>query len=193
MSNASMPPHGFVTVRGRGYRPDQVDAYLEALSDNRDAAWERAARLTVLAKEMEAEAVRVRQAVAELPPQTYETLGGNAGRLFQFVQEEAADLLDRTRREAQRQAAQAEADAERVLQEAREAADAIRAEADERAEQTLLAAQAEARRRPRRRPARDEDGARRGARRRTRGTSVRHRHARRTGPGVRRPLGRGRT
>ncbi|WP_143664194.1 DivIVA domain-containing protein, partial [Streptomyces murinus] len=39
-----MPPDGFATGRGRGYRPAQVDAYLEALSADRDAAWERAAR-----------------------------------------------------------------------------------------------------------------------------------------------------
>lgn len=32
MSNASVSPHGFEAVRGRGYRPDQVDAYAAALS-----------------------------------------------------------------------------------------------------------------------------------------------------------------
>lgn len=55
MSGASASPHGFATVRGRerGYRPEQVEACAAALSEERDAAWERAARLTVLAREME--------------------------------------------------------------------------------------------------------------------------------------------
>ncbi|MFI9254494.1 cellulose-binding protein [Streptomyces sp. NPDC053069] len=144
MSSASESPHGFVTVRGRGYRTDQVDAYLEALSYDRDAAWERAARLTVLAKDMEAEAARMREVVAQLPPQTYESLGGRARRLFQLVQEEAADLRERTRRESQRQIAQAEARADSARRKAHEAADALRAQADEHARRRLLSARAEA-------------------------------------------------
>ncbi|MFF9087300.1 DivIVA domain-containing protein [Streptomyces sp. NPDC014991] len=144
MSSAAMPPHGFVTVRGRGYRPDQVDAYLEALSEDRDAAWERAARLTVLAREMEEEAVRLRETVAQLVPQTYETLGEPARRLFQLALETAADLRERTRHETGQEVARAEERAEGVRREAREAADAVRAEADERARQCLLAARAEA-------------------------------------------------
>ncbi len=144
MSSASMPPHGFATVRGRGYRPEQIDAFLEALSDDRDAAWERAARLTVLARDMEAEAVRAREEVAQLVPQTYEALGDGARRLFQRVREEAADLLERTRRAAQEQIAQAESRGDRVRRAAAEAAEAIRAEADEHARRRLVAAQAEA-------------------------------------------------
>ncbi|MEV6834907.1 cellulose-binding protein [Streptomyces sp. NPDC051133] len=144
MSSASMPPHGFVTVRGRGYRPGQVDASLEALSRDRDAAWERAARLTVLAKEMEAEVVRLRETVARLAPQEYETLGDRARRIFQLVVQEAADLTEGTRRAAHEQVAQAEEYAEHLLRTTREAADALRAEADERARQLLLAARAQA-------------------------------------------------
>ncbi|MEU7425686.1 cellulose-binding protein [Streptomyces sp. NPDC040750] len=144
MSSATMPPHDFVTVRGRGYRPEQVEAYLEALSQDRDAAWERAARLTVLAKDMGAEAARMRDVVSRLTPQEYETLGEGARSLFQFVLEEAADLRERTRRAAREQVAQAEADAEDLLQEARKAADALCADADDRARRLLLAAGAEA-------------------------------------------------
>ncbi|MGW3203052.1 cellulose-binding protein [Streptomyces sp. NPDC001135] len=144
MSSASKSPHGFVTVRGRGYRTDQVDAYMEALSYDRDAAWERAARLTVLAKDMEAEAARMREVVAQLPPQTYEVLGGRARRLFQLVQEEAADLRERTRREAERQVAQAETRADSARRKAHEAADALRTQADEHARRRLIAARAEA-------------------------------------------------
>ncbi|MFG2603837.1 DivIVA domain-containing protein [Streptomyces sp. NPDC048514] len=144
MSSASMSPHDFAAVRGRGYRPDQVDAFLEALSQDRDAAWERAARLTVLAKDMEAEAARLRETVSQLEPQTYETLGEGARRLFQSVLEEAADLRKRTRRDVHRHLTQTEAHAEDLRREAQEAADALRADADEQARQLLLAAHAEA-------------------------------------------------
>jgi hypothetical protein len=144
MSSASVSPRGFVAVRGRGYRPDQVDAYAAAISQYRDAAWERAARLTVLAKDMEAEAERMRVAVSRLAPQTYEALGERAQRLFQLGVEEAAALRESARRAAEAEVAQAEACASGVLQGAREQADALRAEADERARQRLLAARAEA-------------------------------------------------
>nr|WSY54327.1 cellulose-binding protein [Streptomyces sp. NBC_00886] len=144
MSSASASPRGFVAVRGRGYRPDQVDAYAAALSQHRDAAWERAARLTVLAKDMEAEAERLRETVARLAPQTYETLGERAQRLFRLGEEEAAALRECARRAAQEQVAQAEARAASVLQAAQEHADALRAEVEERARQRLLAARAEA-------------------------------------------------
>ena len=86
MSSEPCSLHDFVVVKGRGYRPEQVDAYVDALFRDRDAAWERAARLTVLAKEMEAEAERLREEVAQLGPQTYEALGDQARRLFELVQ-----------------------------------------------------------------------------------------------------------
>lgn len=139
-----MTPHGFPTVRGRAYRPDQVDAYMEALSRDRDAAWERAARLTVLARDMGAEAARLREAVAQLAPQTYEILGEQAGRLYQLVLQEAAGVREHARREAHEQVAQAETCALGVRQAAQESADALRADAEERARECLLAARAEA-------------------------------------------------
>ncbi|MGW3359462.1 cellulose-binding protein [Streptomyces bungoensis] len=144
MSSAATTPHGLVTVRGRGYRPAQVDAFLEVLSQERDAAWERAARLTVLAKEMEAELARLGETVAALPPQTYESLGDQARRLYQLVLREAAEIRERARREAADQVARAEARALVVRREAREAADALRADAEERAVEHVRAAHAEA-------------------------------------------------
>ncbi|WP_043433621.1 cellulose-binding protein [Streptomyces pluripotens] len=144
MSSASISPHGFVTVRGRGYRPDRVDACMEALSQDRDAAWERAARLTVLARDMEAEVARLRETVTALAPQAYDTLGERARHVFQLVLDEAADVRERARHEAGQRLAQAEAEAEGVRQEGQEAAHALRAEADERCRQRLLAARAEA-------------------------------------------------
>ncbi|MFJ4472715.1 DivIVA domain-containing protein [Streptomyces sp. NPDC089424] len=144
MSSASVSSHGFAPVRGRGYRPEEVDAYIEALSEDRDAAWERAARLTVLAREMEEELEDLRETLAELPPQTYESLGEGARLLFQAAQDEAAAVRERARRETREQVAEAEAYADRVRRTAREEADALVAEVEERARQRVLAASTEA-------------------------------------------------
>jgi hypothetical protein len=144
MSSASVSPHGFVAVRGRGYRPEQVDAFTAALCLDRDAAWERAARLTVLAKQMQAEADRLRETVAQLTPQTYEALGERARRLFHLGEDEAAAVRERARREAHERVAQAEEDALNLRQKAQDDADALRAEAEDRARHRLLAARAEA-------------------------------------------------
>ncbi|MCX4990400.1 MULTISPECIES: cellulose-binding protein [unclassified Streptomyces] len=144
MSSTSVSPHGFVAVRGRGYRPEQVDAYAAALSRDRDAAWERAARLTVLAKDMEAESERLREAVTRLAPQTYEELGERARRIFQLGEEEAEALRDEARREARAAVEEAEAAGREVREAARAYADEVHAEAEERARQRLLAARGEA-------------------------------------------------
>ncbi|WP_328494552.1 cellulose-binding protein [Streptomyces sp. NBC_00414] len=144
MSSSPVSSQGFEAVRGRGYRPEQVDAYAAALSEGRDAAWERAARLTVLAREMESEALRLREVVAGLAPQTYETLGDRARRLFELGEEEAAALRQDALDEARRVVEEARAAAERVGEAARADADEVRGEADERARHRLLAAQAEA-------------------------------------------------
>ncbi|MFJ8083718.1 cellulose-binding protein [Streptomyces sp. NPDC096205] len=144
MSSASVSPHGFLAVRGRGYRPEEVEDFTAELCRDRDAAWERAARLTVLAKEMEAELEELRETVAGLAPQTYDSLGERAQRIFQLGLEEAAAVRERARHDAHEQVAQAEEHAQRVRQEAQEEADALRADAEERARQKVLAARAEA-------------------------------------------------
>ncbi|MET8133983.1 cellulose-binding protein [Streptomyces sp. NPDC005251] len=144
MSSTSVSPHGFVAVRGRGYRPEQVDAYAAALSRGRDAAWERAARLTVLAKDMEAEAERLREAVTRLAPQTYEELGERARRIFQLGEEEAEALREEARREARSEAEESEAAGREVREAAQAYADEVRDEAEEWALQRLLDARAEA-------------------------------------------------
>ncbi|MFE1025320.1 cellulose-binding protein [Streptomyces sp. NPDC058818] len=146
MSSASAPPHGFVTVRGRerGYRPEQVEACAEAISRERDAAWERAARLTVLAREMEEELEDLRDVVAQLTSQDYEALGESARRLFQLAREEAEAVRERARRAAEGLTEDARAHAAGVREAAQAHADAVRAEADERARHRLLAARAEA-------------------------------------------------
>ncbi|MFC8668984.1 cellulose-binding protein [Streptomyces sp. NPDC057199] len=144
MSNASVSPHGFEAVRGRGYRPDQVDAYAAALSRGRDAAWERAARLTVLAREMETEADRLHEVVAGLAPQTYETLGDRARRLFELGEEEAAAVSEGARLEARLVVEEAETTGGQLRAASGAYADAVRGEAEERVRHRLLGAQAEA-------------------------------------------------
>ncbi|MFJ5265940.1 cellulose-binding protein [Streptomyces sp. NPDC088387] len=144
MSGASVSPQGFVTVRGRGYRPDHVDRFTETLSRDRDAAWERAARLTVLARDMEEEADRLRDTVEGLTPQTYESLGEPAQHLFQLALQEATAVREGARREGQDWVAQAEEYARGVVRKAQEEADALCAEVEERARRLLLAADTEA-------------------------------------------------
>ncbi|MET8982026.1 cellulose-binding protein [Streptomyces sp. NPDC004539] len=144
MGSASVSPYGFGTVRGRGYRPAQVEAYVAALCADRDAAWERAARLTVRAKEGEAEADRLREAVSRLTPQTYDTLGEAARRLFRLAEEEADALRERARREAREQGAQAQAHAVVVRERAEEAARVTLAEAEEWGRRRVARARAEA-------------------------------------------------
>ncbi|MGW5477948.1 cellulose-binding protein [Streptomyces sp. NPDC004008] len=143
MSSASGSPHGFVSVR-RGYRPDQVDAYTAALSRERDDAWERAARLTVLAKDMEAGLARLHERVAQLPAQSYEALGDGARRVFGLVQEEAEAVREGARQDAVHRVTQAEEDGRRVRQAAQAYADEVRGEAEELIRTRLLAARAEA-------------------------------------------------
>ncbi|MFF7044820.1 cellulose-binding protein [Streptomyces massasporeus] len=144
MSSATASPHGFTAVRGRGYRPEQVDAYAETLSADRDAAWERAARLTVLARRMDEELERLREAVARLAPHTYETLGERARHLFELGEQEAAAVREEALREARQRVDAARSTAVGVRESAQAHADAVRADGDERARQRLLAAHAEA-------------------------------------------------
>ncbi|QCR47935.1 cellulose-binding protein [Streptomyces sp. SGAir0924] len=146
MSGASASPHGFVTVRGRerGYRPEQVEEVTAALCQERDAAWERAARLTVLARRMGTELERLRETVAQLAPQGYEALGERARTLFRLGVEEAEAVRDGARAEADGLLAEARAYADGVREAARAHAEDVRAQADERARQRLLAARAEA-------------------------------------------------
>ncbi|MGW6240683.1 cellulose-binding protein [Streptomyces sp. NPDC055094] len=140
MVAAPLSAHGFVPVRGRGYRPEQVEREVTALFRDRDDAWERVARLTVLAKEMEAEAELLRERVAALPPQTYEKLGRRAQQILALARQEDETVRTEAREESQAVLDAARAAAERVREAARQRADAVRAEADAYAEQILRAA-----------------------------------------------------
>ncbi|MGW3627945.1 cellulose-binding protein [Streptomyces sp. NPDC000880] len=144
MSAASVSPHGFVAVRGRGYPVEETDAYVTSLSQDRDDAWERAARLTVLAREMEAKAAGLRERVAALAPPTYETLGRRAEYLLALAVEESEELRATSQDEAQALIDASDAIARRTRDAARGHADSVRADAEARAQQILLVAQATA-------------------------------------------------
>ncbi|MDB1087233.1 cellulose-binding protein [Streptomyces sp. ACA25] len=147
-------PHGFLRVRrGRGYRPEQADAHLAALGEERDRALERLARLTVLAKEMSQKAEQLSKEAASLPPARFESLGPRAQLLLtesvaeagaireageavaQEIQERAGaevrELREAARLEADRRIAAARAAADSVLDAARARAEALRTEAQE--------------------------------------------------------------
>ena len=144
MSAASGSPHGFAGVRGRGYRAEQVDRFVAGLSADRDDAWERAARLTVLEKEMAAAAEQLAGQVAALPPQTYESLGERAQTMIALVAEEAGVLRSDARAAAEQVREEARAAARQVRDAARAAADAALADAEAYAQQVLAAAGATA-------------------------------------------------
>ncbi|MFI9049154.1 cellulose-binding protein [Streptomyces sp. NPDC053427] len=142
--SAPVSPHGFETVRGRGYRPDDVDRRVEGLSVDRDACWERAARLTVLANEMDAELAELQEYVAQLPPQTYESLGEPARLILTTAQSEA----ERLRVAAHEAAEQIREEAMGHADQIRDAADAVarelRTEVEEHARRIEEAARSEA-------------------------------------------------
>ncbi|WP_338683645.1 ATP synthase F0 subunit B [Streptomyces acidiscabies] len=144
MGSASVSPYGFGTVRGRGYRPSQVEAYIAALCADRDAAWDRAARLTVQAKKAESEATHLRETVTHLTPQSYETLGETAHHLFHLAQHEANSLRERARHEAREQSTRAEEQAAAIREKAKSEARRTLAEAEEWGRQRVAQARTEA-------------------------------------------------
>ncbi|MHC5702292.1 hypothetical protein E3E14_14590 [Streptomyces sp. ICN441] len=142
--NAGSAHGGFVTVRGRGYRLDQVDRYVSALARERDEAWRRAARLTRVVEELAAEAVSLRQFAEALGPPTYEPLGPRAQEVLDLAEKEAAVVLSAAREEARAVCEAAEAEARRLRELARVGAGQTCEEADARARRMLLSARATA-------------------------------------------------
>ncbi|MGW4706267.1 cellulose-binding protein, partial [Streptomyces sp. NPDC004285] len=120
----------FTVGRGRAYRPEQVDRFLAELSAERDGAWERAARLTVLAKEMEKEAAGLRLAVTQLAPQRYESLGEASQQILRLAEQEDERLVRAAEADAQGLAEAADAVAREAEESARAYAEGVRAAAD---------------------------------------------------------------
>ncbi|MEU2660891.1 cellulose-binding protein, partial [Streptomyces sp. NPDC007325] len=127
----------FAVGRGRGYRPEQVDRYLAALSEDRDEGWERAARLTVLARELETELAALREAVAALKPQRYEALGEAAQQILKLAEQEDERLVRAAEAEAQALAEAADAAGREAREAAAAYAEGVRAAAEAQARATL--------------------------------------------------------
>ncbi|MZD04011.1 cellulose-binding protein, partial [Streptomyces sp. SID5785] len=89
-AGGSPSPFGFVVVRGRGYRPEQVEARAAALFRAAEEARAELSRLTAREQELTGLAGQLRETVAGLAPQTYESLGDRARHLLGLVEEEAA-------------------------------------------------------------------------------------------------------
>ncbi|MEU9121979.1 cellulose-binding protein [Streptomyces sp. NPDC048506] len=142
--SASVSPHGFETVRGRGYRPEDVDRRFEGLSIDRDSCWERAARLTVLCNEMDVELAALRAHVAQLPEETYESLGTEARLILTTAESEAARLRTEAAQAAKDARVEADAYGGGVRDAADRTASALRTEADELARRTEERAEHEA-------------------------------------------------
>ncbi|MGW1230853.1 cellulose-binding protein, partial [Streptomyces sp. NPDC002530] len=115
MSSAPVSAYGFVGVRGRGYRPEQVERVTAGLTAERDGARERLAELTALAESLVAESARLDEVVAGLEPQDYASLGERAQEILALAEDEAQAVLTAAREEAQalRDAAEAAARAVR--------------------------------------------------------------------------------
>ncbi|MEU8569602.1 cellulose-binding protein [Streptomyces pathocidini] len=141
--SASVSPTGFGVVRGRdrGYRPEQVDRVVARLAEQRDETWERAARLTAFAGNLEEEAARLKEQLAALPPQTYESLGPRAELLLSTAEAEAAELRETAEAAARQCREEAETAAASVREAAREYAEGVRGEAETWAGQCRVAAQ----------------------------------------------------
>ncbi|WP_432145119.1 cellulose-binding protein [Streptomyces sp. bgisy084] len=142
--SASVSPHGFETVRGRGYRPEDVDRRVEGLSVDRDSCWERAARLTVLSNEMAAELAELQERVAQLPPQTYESLGSEARLILTTAESEAVRLRAGATQADEELRDAAAVYADEVREAAEKAAEAGRGDAETRARRIGEAARGEA-------------------------------------------------
>ncbi|WP_202917857.1 cellulose-binding protein [Streptomyces taklimakanensis] len=165
--SASKSPHGFTVVRGRGYRPEQVDRFADELYRDLEEARERLTRLGVLAGELEGEADRLRSAVAALPPPSFEALGERAGLLLSEVEAEAGELRARAEAEAGETRERAEAEARARRDAAHDEAARVRAEADAAAEAVVASAReaaAEVRAAARDEAGRSRDEAERGLR-----------------------------
>ncbi|WP_189278209.1 cellulose-binding protein [Streptomyces atratus] len=140
MSSAPVSALGFVGVRGRGYRPEQVDRTMAELSAERDVAREQVSRLTVQVEQLSAEAVRLNEVVAGLAPQTYESLGERARQILALAESEARDVRGAAQEEAQALRDAADEAGRRLRESARADCEAMRAAAEKYADNMLIAA-----------------------------------------------------
>lgn len=137
-------PHAFTVVRGRGYRPEQVDRAMAVLIGQQEENRVRLAELAAREAELIAEAERLREVAASAPPPAYENLGRRARRLLTLAEAEAEDVRAAAGSDAARTEAEAEAEAEAVRAAAEEEAELLRTEAAAAAARRVEAARSEA-------------------------------------------------
>ncbi|NEA09332.1 cellulose-binding protein, partial [Streptomyces sp. SID10692] len=94
MSAGPVSAYDVVGMRGRGYRPDQVDRATAELTAERDRALAEVARLADRVEELGAETARLMETAAALPVQDYAELGERARRILALAEEEARALQD---------------------------------------------------------------------------------------------------
>jgi hypothetical protein len=140
MSVEPLSAHGFMPAKGRGYDPEQVDRRLVELSQDRDAALERAAELTGLVRRTEGDAEQLRERVASLAPQTYKGLSPRAQQILALAAEESGAMRSEARDASSALRDAGEALGRQTRDAAREGADARRDEAEAYAQEVLLAA-----------------------------------------------------
>lgn len=144
MSSAPVPAHGFVGVRGRGYRPEQVDRVVAELSAERDGAQEQVARLTALVETLIAESARLDEAVAVLAPQDYASLGERAQQILALAEGEAETVRSAALEDVRSLQDAVDASARALRESARADAEAMRAAAVAHAERVLAGAEGSA-------------------------------------------------
>ncbi|AXG79690.1 cellulose-binding protein [Streptomyces paludis] len=125
-----MSTHGFASVWGRGYRPEQVDQRIAALAKDCEDAWERVERLTAQAERMETESALLAERVAALEQPTYDNLGRRAQQILALAKAEDETVRREVREECQAVLDAAQESARRLRDAARERSEEIRAAAE---------------------------------------------------------------
>lgn len=137
-------PHAFAVVRGRGYRPEQVDRRVARLTRQSRQDWQCVAELTARAEELRLEAERLWDVVASRPPQTFQALGERARKLLSMAEAESAEVRAAGQEEARRTVEQAESVSVALRESAQRDAQRVRTEAAAAAARTVEAAKSEA-------------------------------------------------
>lgn len=143
--SSTQSPHGFSVVRGRGYRPAQVDERVTALTRECAELREQDGRLAVLLRELSEETERLRGVVATLPEPTFEPLGERAQLILREAEAETAEIRRLAVADVAGLRAAAREDGQARCTRAEEAAESRRARVRARAKDTVRQARTRAR------------------------------------------------
>ncbi|MEO3764262.1 hypothetical protein [Streptomyces sp. B8F3] len=133
-----MQPGDFMmATRSRGYSPQQVDRVVGDLLAEREAAVRHARDLEAQVEASGRHLAQLLEQAAALGPQTYESLGETARKLFVDAEAEADRVLARAAEECRELKEAARAAATERGKESERQAEAIRADAEQRARQRI--------------------------------------------------------